>query len=170
MTAARFEVHYGALLKVTSGLATVVLLALVLFGFFKGPLGNGVESLPRLLMCVFPMLLIAAPALFMVLRYEIDDAGLHVVRPIGRLRIFSNVSTVAAVDGALKGAFRTFGNGGLFSFTGWYWVRGYGSSRLWVTDFHSLVAMRGDRGCVFVSPAKRDAFIAAVRTRFGIAP
>lgn len=170
MTAMRFEVHYGTVLKVTTGLVIVALLGVVLLGLFKGPLGKGVESLPRLLMCVIPAVLIGTTAMFTVLRYEIDDAGLHVVRPIGRLRIFSNVSAVAAADGALKGAIRTFGNGGLFSFNGWYWVRGYGSSRLWVTDFHSVVAMRGDRGCVFVSPAKRDEFIAAVRSRFGITP
>lgn len=168
MTAMRFEVRYGASLVVMTGLVIVALLGVFLVGMYKGPTGSGIDALPRLLMCALPLILLGATALFTVLRYEIDSAGLHVVRPIGPLCIASTVSTLDA-PGALKGAIRTFGNGGLFSFNGWYWLRGYGSCRLWVTDLRDVVVLRGDRGCVVVSPAHRDAFIAAVRSRFGIA-
>lgn len=161
-----FGVHYGGLVKTMTTVVGVLLLAV----FAAGLMHVGDGAIRPVLMIALPPALLIAVALFAVLRYELDDRGLHVVRPIGRLRIASAATAVAADDDALKGAIRTFGNGGLFAFTGWYRLPRYGRCRLWVTDLHRLVVIRGDRGCVVVSPAQRDAFMAAAKTRFGVAP
>lgn len=160
-----FNVHYGGFLKGMTTVVVVLLLSVVVTGVRRYDVG----ALEPLLMMVLPLALLLATGLFTVLRYELDDEGLHVVRPIGRLRIARTVSAVAADDGAMRGAVRTFGNGGLFSFNGWYRLPKYGRCRLWVTDLHRLVVIRGDRGCAVVSPAQRDAFVAAVKMRFGAA-
>jgi len=162
-----FEVRYDTLLKVASGGTTALLLGIAgacVFGY------RGGATMPMLLAAVLSFMLPISMALFAVLRYEIDEGGLHVVRPVGRRRIAKTISRVAVDDDALKGGIRTFGNGGLFSYNGWYWLPKYGHCRLWVTDRRSLVVLHGERGCALVSPARRDAFIAAVRIRFGIAP
>ena len=161
-----FEVQYDRLLKGMTALVVVLLLGVVVAGALRYQRG----ALEPLLMIILPLALLLATGLFTVLRYELDDEGLHVVRPIGRLRIARAVTTVSEDDAALKRAIRTFGNGGLFSFNGWYWLPNYGRCRLWVTDTRRLVVIRGDRGCVVVSPAQRDAFMAAAKTRFGVAP
>jgi len=178
MTPMRFEVHYGVPLLAVTGLTAFVLLCTSALGFF---LAVGIDpssksaSLMRWIFVgfagVFPLALLAKNALFAVRGYEIDEMGVHVLRPMGRLHIFSKVSDVALFDETYKRRpFLAFGNGGLFSFTGWYWLRGYGFSRMWATDLSGLVLLRdaGRRACV--SPARREAFIAAVRSRFGIAP
>lgn len=158
-----FDVHYGGFLKGMTAMAVVLLLGVVVAGALRYQHG----AVQPLLMIVLPLALLLATGLFTVRRYELDAEGLHVVRPIGRLRIATMVTAVAEDDAALKGAIRTFGNG-LFSFNGWYWLPKYGRCRLWVTDTRRLVVIRGNRGCVVVSPAQCGAFVAAVKTRFGV--
>ena len=162
----KFGVHYGGLVKGMTALAGVLLLGIIAAGVINGR----ASTIQQVAMIGLPALLLVATALFAVLRYEVDDEGLHVVRPIGRLRIAGEVTAIAADDTAAKGAIRTFGNGGVFSFTGYYRLPRYGHCRLWVTDMHHLVVIHGDRGCVVVSPIQRDAFVAAVKERFGVAP
>ncbi|NCT69272.1 MAG: hypothetical protein GXC76_16710 [Rhodanobacteraceae bacterium] len=160
-----FDVHYGRLVKGITAVTVVLLLGVVVTGVLRYRDG----ALEPLLMIVLPPVVLLATALFTVRRYEIDDDGLHVVRPIGRLRIARAVTSVAVDDAAGRRAVRTFGNGGLFSFNGWYWLPPYGRCRFWVTDTRHVVVLRGDRGCAAVSPAQCGAFVAAVKRRFGVA-
>lgn len=161
----RFGVRYGGLVKGMTAAVGLTFLAVIATGLVNVR-GSPIQQAG---MIVLPALVLVATALFAVLRYEVDDEGLHVVRPIGHLRIAGAVSAIVADDAAAKGAIRTFGNGGVFSFTGYYRLPKYGHCRFWVTDLHHLVVIHGDRGCVVISPIQRDAFIAAVKQRFGVA-
>ena len=159
-----FNVHYGNGLKAMTAIAAVLLIGVSVAGIGRYQEG----ALAPLLMIVLPLGLLLVTALFAVLRYELDDAGLHVVRPIGRLCIARTVTSVIEDDAALWSASRTLGNGGLFAFSGWYKLPKYGRCRLWVTDMRHAVVIHGDRGCIVVSPLHGDAFVAAIKTRFGV--
>ncbi|NNF38578.1 MAG: hypothetical protein HKN71_07915 [Gemmatimonadetes bacterium] len=63
---------------------------------------------------------------------------------------------------------RTFGNGGVFGFTGWFHNSRLGRYRAWVTDPKRAVALEfGDR-TVVVSPGRPHLFIDEVRERTGV--
>lgn len=57
------------------------------------------------------------------------------------------------------GACDSVGNGGLFSFTGWYRNKILGVYRAWVTDLRSTVILRFEKRAVVLSPADPNAFI-----------
>jgi hypothetical protein len=61
----------------------------------------------------------------------------------------------------MTGAIRTCGNGGLFSFTGWYWSRELRGHRAFVTDFNRTVVLRFKSRTIVVSPDDPEAFVKA---------
>ncbi len=158
-----YRVNYGGFIKVMTAISTIVLLGIATLGVVLHRGHLAVLTITTLL----PPALLIGTGLFAVLRYEIDRDGLRVVRPIGRKLVTSRVTSVVADDKALQGAFRTFGNGGMFSLNGWFRLRRYGTCRLWVTDLRNLVVIHGDRGCVVVSPAQRESFISALTAQLG---
>jgi hypothetical protein len=54
---------------------------------------------------------------------------------------------------------RTFGNGGGFSFTGWFWNKPLGHYRAFVTDLNRTVVLRFEKRTVVVSPAEPQDFV-----------
>ncbi|WP_300618261.1 PH domain-containing protein [Dokdonella sp.] len=159
-----FPVRYGTLVKAVTALVVAAMLGIAAMGL-RQPQADVFSSLATV---VFPLALVLVAALYTVLRYELDAAGLHVVRPLGRRCVARSVSSLRADAEALKGALRVFGNGGLFSITGWYGTRKYGRCRVWATEREDLVVLDGDRGTVILSPRDRAEFIAVVAARFGV--
>ncbi|GAA0725098.1 PH domain-containing protein [Dokdonella soli] len=158
-----FGVRYGRLLKIMTTVAGLILLVVPGIGLVTGRH----EPFALAGMVGLPLAILVTTFLFAVRGYEVAASGVYVARPIGPKRIAARITDIAADDSALEGAIRTFGNGGLFSFNGWFRLRKYGSCRLWVTDLDCLVVMRGDSGCVVVSPAQRERFVTTVRKRLG---
>ena len=64
--------------------------------------------------------------------------------------------------GAMTGSVRTFGNGGLFGFTGRFRNALLGSYRAYVTDASRTVVLTVGDEAVVVSPERPAAFVAAV--------
>ncbi|MCA9572726.1 MAG: hypothetical protein KC656_33030, partial [Myxococcales bacterium] len=63
---------------------------------------------------------------------------------------------------AIRASIRTFGNGGLFSVSGWFANRALGAYRAYLTNTADTVVLRFRDGVVVVSPdAPRD-FVAAL--------
>jgi len=58
----------------------------------------------------------------------------------------------------MRRSLRTCGNGGFFSFTGFYWSKSLKSFRAYVTDLNRTVVLRYDRRTVVVSPESPDDF------------
>jgi hypothetical protein len=57
---------------------------------------------------------------------------------------------------------RTCGNGGAFSFTGWYWSKSLGFYRAFVTDLNRTVVLRFEKKTVVVSPGEPEDFAEAL--------
>lgn len=63
-----------------------------------------------------------------------------------------------AMPKAMSGSLRTCGNGGGFSFTGWYWSKRLGVFRAFVTDLNRTVVLRFGKRTVVVSPDAPEDF------------
>ena len=63
------------------------------------------------------------------------------------------------VPNAMCKSLRTCGNGGFFSFTGFYWSKTLRSYRAYVTDLRRTVVLRYERRTVVVSPDSPEDFV-----------
>lgn len=159
---ARFDAPWSPLLKWISGGATFLLtaIAMVVAGHVSGP--------PSRLYVVGALLLVPMVAvLFAVSGYEVEGGRLRIRRLLWSDSLPLATLSSAVRDPALTvGSWRIAGNGGLFSFTGWFRSKALGNYRAYVTDFDRVVVLRfHDRRPVVVSPADPDAFVAAVGAR-----
>ena len=63
---------------------------------------------------------------------------------------------------AMCGSVRTCGNGGLFSFTGWYWNRKIGKYRAFITDPAKAVVLVFANRRIVVTPDRPEDFVRAL--------
>src|SRR5512140_3086250 len=119
---------------------------------FTHDFGTGVAFIPLLLLvgCVF----------FVVRGFTLDPTELVVTRLITSTRIpLEGLTHVWTDPNVLKGSIRVVGNGGLFSFTGWFYSRRLGRYRLFATDFRHAVVLKFRDRVVVITPASPEAFI-----------
>lgn len=115
-------------------------------------------------MCALLPLIILGAALFMIRGYSVDANGLFVRRLIWSNQLpWAGLRDVEADSVAMCRAVKTFGNGGLFAFSGRFWNRKLGHFHAFVTDPSRAVVLRFDRKTVVVSPDDPGAFVDEVR-------
>ena len=68
----------------------------------------------------------------------------------------------------MRGSIRTFGNGGIFGFTGWFYNSKLGRYRVWVTDPKRVVVLEFGERRIAVSPGRPNLFVDDVRERTGV--
>jgi hypothetical protein len=64
----------------------------------------------------------------------------------------------------MKSSLRTFGNGGIFSISGWFYRKGFGAYRAFVTDPRQTVVLRFPSRRVVLSPDDPEGFAKEVTT------
>lgn len=103
--------------------------------------------------------LLAGTALFTVRGYALEGNTLLVHRLFWSTRIpLGGLLSATYRRKALCGALRTFGNGGAFSFSGWYWSACLGHFHAYVTDSSNTVILRFPRRTLVVSPDRPQEF------------
>lgn len=158
-----FSVSYGTTVKLTTLIIGGALLGAAIYGLIKHRYGMTYT----LGMAILPIGILLATFIFTVLGYQITEQGIYVLRPIGKKLIAPNkIKTVELDNDALNGATRTFGNAGMFSINGWFYLPEYGRSRLWVTDTNKLVVIQYDDKTVLVSPEDSVGFISKARSEY----
>jgi hypothetical protein len=145
---------WGAALR-WSSLGLVALTALVSFGlaWLPGALKQSIAAwlLPLLLLGCLP---------FVVRSYEITGDELLICRLFWTTRLpLAGLRSAEAMPRAMSCSLRTCGNGGGFSFTGWYWNKPLGHYRAFVTDLNRTVVLRFEKRTVVVSPAEPEDFV-----------
>jgi len=114
----------------------------------------------RLWVVALPVLLVPASALFVVRGYRITPDAILVRRSFWSTRLpRAGLSLAVCEPNAMRGSLRTFGNGGAFSFTGWYWNRRLGAYRAFVTDLRRTVVLRYRDRAVVLSPKDPEEFV-----------
>jgi len=147
-----FKAPWGQALWIVSALATLILLAVA------------VLPVPGLgWIRVLPLAIWAGAVPFVVRGYTVQGDELLIRRLFWDTRIvLSGLQSARFDPSAMCGSIRTCGNGGLFSFTGWYWSRKIGSYRAFVTDpTRSVVLVFANRRVV-VTPDSPEDFVRAL--------
>ena len=105
------------------------------------------------------VLVLATSVPFTILGYTVDDDEIGIRRLFWTTRIKrGGLIGAEVVPGAMSGSLRTCGNGGLFSFTGWYWSRKLGAYRAYVTHRRNTVVLRFSNRTIIVSPDDPERF------------
>jgi hypothetical protein len=111
--------------------------------------------------------IVAISALFLVRGYVISDNVLLVRRSFWETRLdLSGLRSAVADPEALKGAWKTVGNDGLFAIHGWFRGKRLGKFRAFVTSTaHTVVLDYGEQKVV-VSPDNPEGFVKALQGTF----
>jgi PH (Pleckstrin Homology) domain-containing protein len=116
----------------------------------------------RLFVWIVCALVAVGSLLFVVTEYEIGGGQLLVRRLFWQTRVdLRGLLGVQYDPAALRGSWRLFGNGGLFSFSGLFYNARLGRYRLFGTNLRHAVILRLPRGAVVITPENPQAFVAA---------
>ncbi len=162
MTGGMNTIHrapWGLRLRVSTLLVVILAGGIVIL-----PSVANTPGLPPEMAWIVAVLVLAGTAPFTVRGYEIADGAILVHRLFWKTRLpLADLRAAEVEPRAMAGSLRTFGNGGAFSFTGWFWNRRLGRYRAFVTDFGRTVVLRFTDRTIVISPADPGAFVAALR-------
>jgi hypothetical protein len=160
-----FGTPWGTPLKLVTGLTTGLLMVVMLLGLAL----PSVAPLHRVLMVTIPPFSIALGALFAIRGLELTADSILVLRPGWNARIrLAGLQSVTVDAQATRRSFRSCGNGGFFSITGWHYNRKLGNYRLFGTDLKRAVVLHFPRRRVVVTPEDPEAFARCVRELAGL--
>ena len=146
-----FKATWGKALHIISWCTTALFVALPVTLFLQPHPHPGQTGL-RLIGLLLLLLLLGC-LLLTVRGYAITPGTLLIHRLLWKTRIDLAYFRSATPDPeAFKGALRIFGNGGLFSFTGFYWSKRLGLFRAYASCLHHCVVLRFTGRKVVVSP------------------
>jgi len=161
MEAWEFEAPWGTALKLIS-LSTTILM-LIIPGFLS--MAGERPDWEMAAVVALSVTVLGATLLFTVRGYSLQGSVLRIRRLLWSTRVDLSGLRSAIVDpDAMKSAIKTFGNGGLFSFTGRFRSRRLGPFRAFVTDLSSCVVLVTDAGTVVISPGAPDRFAELARS------
>ncbi len=151
-----YSAPWSTTLKVVTLLATLVCVGVAVLLARHGGLGATITSWGL-------SLLIFGSMLFTVRGYVVTPDAILVRRLLWSTRLALNELTSVQEDPkAMTGSLRTFGNGGLFSFTGLFFNRRLGHYQAFVMDPSRAVVLQYPRRTVVLSPEPPAAFVAEV--------
>lgn len=109
---------------------------------------------------LLPLALVFGTALFTVRGYSLTSDAILVHRLFWVTRLPRVGLQSARVEPeAFRGSIRTCGNGGLFSFSGWFRSPSLGSFRAFATNPKLAVVLRYADRTIVVSPADPESFV-----------
>jgi len=152
----RFRAPWSRTLQVITLLATVLCLGLTIGLLWSGRAEQGLAAWAAWL----PFALLLTCALFTVRGYAIGPDAIWIERLFWNTRLpLAGLDSAQADPAAMRGSIRVFGNGGFFSFSGWFRNRRLGAYRAWVTDPRHAVVLRYGTRVRVVSPEPPEEFI-----------
>jgi hypothetical protein len=157
--------HFGApwskSLIVASTFATLVCLVAV-YALWTLPVEPSLESL-RFWLGLLTLAIILLSALFTVRGYSITNDALLIDRLFWTTRIpLTELQSVKFDPAATHRSIRTFGNGGFFSFTGYFRNKELGSYRAFMTDRRRAVVLRFPASVIVISPGRPEDFVKTI--------
>lgn len=107
--------------------------------------------------------LLVGTALFVIRKYTIKPRELLIRRLLWTTHLpLAGLKSAVFQPEAMRGSLRLCGNGGMFSFTGWYHSRALGCYRAFVTDLNQTVVLRFEKKTIVVSPENPERFAAEI--------
>jgi len=107
-----------------------------------------------------PLAIIFGSALFTIRGYTVTSDAILIQRLFWTTRLpLTGLQSAQFQPNAMRGSLRTFGNGGLFSFTGFFRNKALGAYRAFVTDPHRTVVLCFPSRNMVVSPSAPEEFV-----------
>ena len=146
----KYTAPWGSSLICISAFATLVCVAVALYVVLRGGLW----------MALFPLAIVFGGLLFTIRGYTVSSDMLLVHRLWWSTRLpLCDLHSAQVEPRAMRWSIRTFGNGGLFSFSGWYYNTLLGGYRAFVTDPNRAVVLELGQRSVVVSPSLPEDFV-----------
>jgi hypothetical protein len=165
--ALEFGAPWSRSLKAASLFAVLMLAVIAAAGMFVMPARM---LLARCVMVGLPIIVLAGAFLSIVSGYKLTATQLEVERPLWTTAFpLAQLLSAAGDQDVFKGSIRLFGNGGIFSFTGFFWKRGLGCYRAFATDPGRAVVLKFRHRIIVVTPDDPQHFIVRVRTHLASA-
>ena len=102
-------------------------------------------------------------ALFTVRGYRLQDQTLFIQRLFWETKLeLQDLEKAYLERDAFRRSFKTFGNGGLFSFSGYFKSKKLGTFRCWVTDQQQSVVLIIKGKTRVISPGSPESFLSAL--------
>lgn len=109
--------------------------------------------------------LLLGTALFVIREYTIEPTELLIRRLFWTTHLsLAGLKSATFQPEAMRGSLRLLGNGGMFSFTGWYRNRALGTYRAFVTDLKQTVVLRFEKKVIVLSPENPERFVSEITT------
>jgi len=151
-----FEAPWGPLLKWISWGVVVVYVGLASFFWTAA---TPIAWLPSILFAA----IVFVCGLFTVRGYELRDHYLYIQRWLWKTQLdLQGLETAYVEPEAFKRSYKTWGNGGIFSFTGYFRSKKLGSFRSFVTDVKRCVVMEIHGKKFVISPDSPEHFVEAL--------
>jgi Bacterial PH domain len=156
-----FRAPWSKSLIVASTFATLVCLG-VSYTLWTVLVDPSLEPL-RFWLALLPLAIILICALFTVRGYSITNDAILVERLLWTTRVpLDGLKSVVFDPHATRGSMRTFGNGGFFSFTGYFRNKELGSYRAFMTDRRRAVVLRFLDRVILMSPDRPEDFVKTI--------
>ena len=153
-----YQAPWGKSLIVVSSLLVVLAVACILAAAFMRPYITPAFLAP-FAQWLLPVIVLACLP-FMIRSYAITDDAILIRRLFWTTRLErEGLKSAEVIPKAMRKSLRTCGNGGGFSFTGWYWSKPLGFYRAFVTDLNRTVVLRFEKRTVVVSPGEPEDFV-----------
>jgi len=147
---------YKASLDKTSKILTSIVFLIILPGIIVSLIFTPWDS--GMLESVVLLILVIFAYLFKVQSYVITDQKIIITRPFSILNkeiFLSEIESVSIPNKAdFNSTIRTFGNGGLFGYYGWFRNKKLGSFRMYATNKTNrvLIILKDNKGKIVISP------------------
>ena len=148
-----YDAPWSTSLIIISSLTTVFSLGIAL-----GMVWKGGSIFPWL--AFLPLALVIGSAPFTIRGYSITSEAIMVHRLFWTTQLpIAGLQSVQFNPKAMSGSIRTFGNGGMFSFAGFFRNKLLGSYQAFVTDPHRTVVLHYVSRTIVISPATPEEFV-----------
>lgn len=153
-----YEAPWSKSLIVTSLLVTVLCLGISLGAWWGSVVKH--QPAPVRWLTLVPLAIVCGSALFTIRGYTIEPDAILVHRLLWSTSLpRAGLESARVEPDAMRGSIRTFGNGGAFSFCGFFYSKHLGSYRAFVTDLRRTVVLRYATRNIVLSPARPDDFV-----------
>jgi hypothetical protein len=153
-----YEAPWSTSLIVISVLTTVVCLGVSVGAWWEAQVGH--HPAPLQWVALLPLVILFGCTLCTIRGYSISSDSILVHRLMWSTALpRAGLQSAQVEPEAMRGSLRTFGNGGAFSFTGFYYNKRLGSYRAFVTDPRRAVVLRYANRRVVLSPAAPQDFV-----------
>jgi hypothetical protein len=161
MEQSHFSAPWGTSLKIMTAFSVFVLTGIPVVSYF---LRVTSDLLTIIALQVAPLCTIVIAGFFMIRAYQLTMNTLAIERLGWHSKIeLTGLLSAKADRDAMSKSIRTFGNGGLFCFAGYFRNKKLGSYRAFATDPKRSVVLRFDKRTIVVTPDNPEKFVEYIK-------